>query len=177
MLFSKKEREFQKIYSDYFPLVYSVLYTKLGSKEDSEDICHEIFIDFYNKYETVNEPRTWLLGAIRFGISNFYRKKGASGSDKIDIEDVENDIKLAFENGARDVRIILEEVFNDDENFQNEQERILFELITIHEFTYEKAGKQLGINRNQAKYLYGKICNRLVKYLQEKGIAHIEDVL
>ena len=52
----------------------------LENMEDAEDICHEIFVSYYRKFDEVRDARSWLFGAMKFCISNYYRKK--AGADR-----------------------------------------------------------------------------------------------
>jgi RNA polymerase sigma factor (sigma-70 family) len=177
MLLSKKEREFRKSYSDYYPMVLNALYGKVGNMEDAEDICHDIFVSYYRKFDEVREPRNWLFGAMRFCISNYYRKKEGSDPASVDIANLEDDASLAFENGFRDIRIIIQEAIENIENYRDEKERILFDLIAINCYTYEQAAKHLGLTKRQAVYKYQQVTRRILNHLKVRGITSIEDLL
>ncbi len=169
-----KNREFAEAYGDYYPLVFSIVYTKVGNIEDAEDICQEVFIKFYEKLETIENRRKWLYGALRLQIFSHFRKK-SRGS--VELDEVADDVGFSFVNGFRDVRIILEEAFDETANFNDERERVLFDLIAIRHFTYEEAGRQLGWNKRQVRYRYGEIVKRVLDYLRKKGIDKLEDLL
>ena len=177
MLLSKKEREFRKSYSDYYPMILNALYGKVCNMEDAEDICHEIFVNYYRKFDEVRDPRNWLFGAMRFCISNYYRKKEGSDPTSLDIDNVENDDNLAFENGFRDIRIIIQEAIEKIENYRDEKERILFDLIAINCYTYDQAAKHLGLTKRQAVYKYQQVTRRILNHLKDRGITRIEDLI
>ena len=84
---------------------------------------------------------------------------------------------LNFVNGFRDARIIINEAIEDLNNFDNEDEAALFDLIAIRNFTYIEAGKQLGLSKRQAQYRYGRIVEKLLFALKKKGINSLEDLL
>ena len=177
VLLSKKEREFRQSYSDYHALVLNALYHRVGNMEDAEDICHEIFVSYYRKFDEVRDARSWLLGAMKFCTSNYYRKKTGSGQSTVDIDDIEDDVNLAFENGARDMRIIINEAIENGENFKDEKDRILFDLVAINKYTYEEAAQELGLTARQAFYRYRQVSRRILDYLNRRGISRIEDLL
>jgi RNA polymerase sigma factor (sigma-70 family) len=177
MLLSKKERSFRKLYSDYYPMILNALYARVGNREDAEDICHEIFVNFYRKFDEVRDARSWLFGAMKYCISNYYRKGEGSDTGTIDIDNIEDDVHLAFENGARDTRIIIQEAIEDAENFRDEKERILFDLIAINNYSYEQAAKHLGLTKRQANYKYQQVSRRILERLKGRGITRIEDLL
>lgn len=177
MLLSKKEREFRRLYSDYYPMVLNALVARVVNREDAEDICHEIFVSFYRKFDEVRDPRSWLLGAMRFCISNYYRKGEGSDSGSIDIDNMEDNVYLAFENGFRDLRIIIHEAIGDARNYRDEKERILFDLVAINHYSYDRAAKHLGLTRRQAHYKYRQVTRRILERLKSRGITSIEDLL
>jgi RNA polymerase sigma factor (sigma-70 family) len=177
MPFSKKDRDFRKSYCDYYPLILTALCGRVTNREDAEDICHEIFVTYYRKFEEVRDPRTWLFGAMKYSISNYYRNKMGSDSSTLDICTIDDDIHLAFENGFRDTRIIIHEAIENGDNYRNEKERILFELIAINNYTFDEAAKQLGLTRRQAVYKYQTVSRRILDNLKERGISRIEDLL
>jgi len=177
MLLSKKEREFRKSYSDYYPLILNSIYYRVKNREDAEDICHEVFVNYYRKFDEVRDPRSWLIGAVKFCISNYYRKREGSGAASVDIADMEDDVHLAFENGLRDIRIIIHDAIEDPGNYHDEKERILFDLIAINHYTYDQAAEHLGMTRRQAAYRYQQVSRRILDHLKERGITKLEDLL
>ena len=177
MLLSKKEREFRKSYSDYYPLILNTLYYRVKNREDAEDICHEIFVNYYRKFDEVQDPRSWLMGAMKYCISNYYRKKGGASAATVDIADMEDDVHLAFENGFRDIRIIIHDAIEDASNYREDNERILFDLIAVNRYTYDEAAQHLGLTRRQAVYKYQQVSRRILDRLKERGITKIEDLL
>ena len=171
--FSRSSR-FTEAYNDYFPLLYGVVYRKIGNADDTEDLCQEIFIHFLNKIDEIDNQRKWLYGTMKFVLLNYYRKKGRHD---VSIDDIDDDSGLVFVNGFRDTRIMINEAIEHSGNFTDERERTLFELIAVMNFSYEEAGAQLGYSRTQARYRYGLILERIAAYFRGKGIAQLEDLL
>ncbi len=176
---SKKEKQFREDYYNYYSVIYSTIYSRIKAKEDAEDICNLVFMSYYHKMDQVEDTRNWLIGAVRFEISNFYRKKekGVHKEDMIDIDDASYDPNLAFVNGARDVRIIIGEALQAMTKEISEKEHIIFDLIAINHFTYKQASKQLGITERQAKYYFSKAQMFFIDFLRKKGINNLSDVL
>jgi RNA polymerase sigma-70 factor (ECF subfamily) len=172
--FDQKNRKFTEVYSDLYPLVYSITYSRIGNIEDVKDICHEVFIRFFDKYAEVQNPRKWILGTLRNTVMEFYRK---NRRDEIDIDELFNDIGLTFVNGFRDTRLIIEEALESDANFTDGRERVLFDLVAVHNFTYKEVGKHLGLTERQVRYKYSELTHRIVHYLIKKGVRNIEDLL
>ena len=168
-----KKNNFTDVYSTYYPVVYSAVYTKVGNEDDTNDICQEVFLRLFQKFEEVDNVRKWLFIALRYVVIEYYRKK----KPEANVDELFNDIGLTFVNGFRDARIIISEVLEDMENFRDEKEKALFDLIAIHNFSYEEAGKQLGMTKRQVDYRYNQITNRILESLKKRGVKHIEDLL
>ncbi|MCU0847012.1 MAG: RNA polymerase sigma factor [Spirochaetes bacterium] len=171
---SWKKRDFAEAYNDYYPLIFSAVFSKVSRVEDAEDICQEIFIKFYEKIDTIENHRKWLYGAMKFELLTYYRKKHP---DVEDVEEMLQDASLSYVNGFKDIRIILTEAIENMDNFEDESDKILFDLVAIFNFTYEEAAGQLGFSVRQVRYKYNKIAGRLVSYLGKKGIKSLEDLL
>ncbi len=169
-----KTRTFVETYDAFYPLVYGTAYSRFGNAEDARDIAQEVFLRLYEKFETVEAPRKWIFGALRNVMFEHYRKKAG---DIASIDVFFNDIRLAFVNGFRDTRILIEEALENTQNFSDERERTLFELISIYHFTYREAGSQVGLSERQVRYRYGLLTSRLEHYFKKLGINSLEDLL
>ena len=62
-------------------------------------------------------------------------------------------------------------------NYKNEKEKILFDLIAVSNYTYEKAAKLLGLTKWQVQYKYSRIEKRILQYLKQKGVTEVNDLL
>lgn len=173
-MFWKINKEFAEAYNNYYPIVFSAVYTRVGNYDDAEDICQEVFLKLHKKIESVENIRKWLLGALRLEVLSFYKKKKP---DAVDPDILFQDMSLTFVNGFRDIRIIIDETIDDMDNFKDSTDKALFDLVAIYNFTYEEAGAQLGFSKRQVRYKYGKIVERLLDSLNKKGIKNLEDLL
>ena len=172
-MFGKKNK-FTEAYSDYYPVVFSTVYSKVNSFEDTQDICQDLFIRFYEKIDQIENYRHWLLAALRLEVLAWYRRRRP---DLVDPEVLFDDISLSFVNGFRDTRIVIEEAIEKIEEIHGSRNLVLFELIAIRHFTYEETGRQLGINKRQVRYRYIEIMRWLKEHLKEQGVKHLEDLL
>ncbi|MFC1670666.1 RNA polymerase sigma factor [Spirochaetota bacterium] len=177
MAFTGTGKEFREAYSNYYPIVFSSLFSKTGSREDAEDICQEVFIRFLDKFNEIEDKRSWLFTAMRFEISNYYKKKGSKKIDADNIDDVFNDSSLKYENGFRDARIILNDAIEDENNFKNEKEKVLFDLIAVYSFSYKEAAKYLNLTKSKVEYKYKQIEKRIIDFLKSKDIKEIDDLI
>ncbi len=173
-LFSSKTESFTELYNTYYPLIYSVVNSKVNNADDTEDICQEVFIRYFEKVDEVESPRKWLYGTLRNVVSDYYRKKKGK---TVNVDDLFNDISFQYVNGFRDTRILIQEAFDNMNNFKDEKDKILFDLVAVYNFTYSETGEQLGLSVRQVRYRYGLIVKTLLDYFKQKGINSLEELL
>ena len=169
---NKKDR-FTELHDRYYPLVFSTVKTKVESLDDVLDICQEVFIVFFEKLEEVENPRKWLYGALRLSVFEYYRKKNSEAN----IDEVFEDVSITFVNGFRDARIIIAEALEHEKNFSGDDDRILFDLIAVYNFSYSEAARELGLTKRIVEYRYGRIVERILDSLKRKGIKNLEELL
>ena len=157
---------------DYYPLLLGTTLTKVGSKDEAEDICQEVFIIFYEKFNQIDNHRRWLLGTLRNVILRYYQNKNRDTSD---IEAAMDDVKLTFVNGFRDTRILISEAM--DAIDCDDEERLILDLVAVHNFSYNNTAKSIGLSRRQVEYKYGQLVKKISDYLTKKGINDIEELL
>ncbi|MCP4135740.1 MAG: sigma-70 family RNA polymerase sigma factor [bacterium] len=171
-----KESKFREVYNDYYPLVFNAIYSKLGNREDTEELCHDIFVVFYKNADSIYNTSGWLKKSVRYHIMTYFRNM-KPGDKSISIDIAEDDIDFKFDKDTDDIGIIINEAIDNEENYRNDKDKILFQLIAVYNYTYAQAGKQLGLTRRQAEYSYTQITKKIVEYLKKKGISKIEDLL
>ena len=137
-------------------------------------ILQEVFTRFYEKMDEVESPRKWLLGTLRFVLLEHYRKNSV---EKVDIDEIFYDENIQYVNGFRDTRIILQDAFNAPENFKDEKDRIIYELIAIKNYTHEEVAREMGLTKRQVSYRYKSVVDRIMDYLKRKGVKNLEELL
>ncbi|MDY6934665.1 MAG: sigma-70 family RNA polymerase sigma factor [Spirochaetota bacterium] len=150
---SSKRENFSRIYIEYYPLVFNAVYTKVGNRDDTSDICQDVFLIFYDKFEEIDNARKWLLGTMRNVIYRFYEKKAHSDIDIDNIDKMFADVNHTFTNGFRDTRIIINDAI---ENIDiSEEERIILEYIAFYNYSYSTTGRIMGLSKRQVGYKQG----------------------
>ncbi|MCP4134265.1 MAG: RNA polymerase sigma factor [bacterium] len=168
----KKIVEVDEAYRLYYPDMYGFIYHRTYNRDDAKDLCQDLFFLLYNKFDeiTTENKRTWLQGAARNLLSNYFRTRGMA--DTSDIHDVME--KLAFYNGERETRIIIDLAID---SIEDEEERQLLYLILYDEYTYQQAGNLLNKTERQIRYSFDKIKKVFIQKLKENGIKKFEDIL
>ncbi|PKL35966.1 MAG: hypothetical protein CVV44_17210 [Spirochaetae bacterium HGW-Spirochaetae-1] len=174
MAVDKKKRDrFSEMYIEYFPLVMNALFTKVGNKEDANDICQEVFILLYEKFDEVLNVRKWLFGTLRYVTCRYYEQKS---KNREQIDRLFDDIALTFTNGFRDTRIIINEAIEKAD--MSEEEKLIFDYIAVYNYSYSNVGDILGLSKRQIGYKFIKIVNGILEYLKvNHGIESIEELL
>lgn len=167
-----KRDEYTKIFTDHYHVIFNTIYTKVGNREDTEDLTQEVFIALFNNLDKIQNIRKWLFGTLRNVVLKYYRDKHPEG---INIDNVFQDVSLTFVNGFRDLRIIISESI--EKAAEDDMDNALIELIAFHNYSYTSAGKVLGLTKRQVQYKYSQIVTRVIRNLNEKGIRNIEDLL
>lgn len=88
-----------------------------------------------------------------------------------------DDLGVAYLNGFRDTRLMIQEALESEDNFADENDRVLFELVASYDFTYREAGEELGMSERQAKYRFGLAVRRMAEHFRKKGVEKLEDLL
>jgi RNA polymerase sigma factor (sigma-70 family) len=166
---SANESQFRQIYSDNYAVIMNLINKHIGNFHDSEEICQNLFITMYNKFNEIDNHSHWLRGAVRFEVLSYYKRNNIS-KEFVSIDDVHEE-SIQRNDKDNDLSIILREAIDRDENYENSQDRVLFQLIAINKYTYAEAAVELGVSRRQAEYAYGKIVQKIVAYLKSKGIS------
>ncbi len=173
-IITNRVKRFTDIYSDFYHIVYNGIYAKLRDEDLAGDLAQEVFTRFFEKMDEIETPRKWLSGTLRFVLLEHYRKN--SGED-FDIDEIFYDSNIQYVNGFRDTRIILQEALDASENYKDEHERIIYELIAIRNFTYDEVGGLIGLTGAKVRYKYKLVVDRIVDYLKKKGVNNLEELL
>lgn len=162
---------FTQAYMEYYPLILSSLLTKVSNPEEAGDLCQEVFIIFLEKYDTIQNKRAWLYGTLKNVVYQHYARK----KPDVDIDEVFNDEGLMFTNGARDARIMIAEAIEQVEC--SEDDRVLLDLIAIHDYSYGSVAEILGLSRRQVEYRYGQLAKSILEHLKSRGIKGLAELL
>mgnify|MGYP001949097371 CR=1 FL=1 len=90
---------FCEIVTRYQNLLCSLAFASIGDIKQSEDIAQEVFIEAWQKLDSLREPeklKSWLCGILRFKISRYLRKE--KNQPAKNAEDIEEQIIADFSN-------------------------------------------------------------------------------
>lgn len=147
----------------------------VGNYDDANDLCQEVYIAFHDNIDSIKNPQSWLYGALRNKVYNFFRSKKRENT--VDIEKLSSVEAPVVEDKSQDIKILFYQMLEDESNFKDPDDKILLELIAFRGFTYEEAGKKIGLSKSKTRYKYNVLINRLCDYLQKSGLKDIEALL
>ncbi len=90
MEYHEKEELFNTLYEKYFDRVWRYVYYKTESREDTEDLCQEIFFKVWkglDKFEGRSSYYTWIFKISMNTVISFYRKKRFKKFISLDVLD------------------------------------------------------------------------------------------
>lgn len=70
---------FDELHNRFWHSLYIITYKKIGDQEETYDLLQEMFIELWEKRETIsftNEVRNWLRNRLWFKIAIYFRNKG-----------------------------------------------------------------------------------------------------
>lgn len=73
---NEREQEFQVFYERYLPLVYRYVYSKVGQREEAEDITSQVFMKAIKDIDYKRDQGSlqhWLLQVARTTIADYWR--------------------------------------------------------------------------------------------------------
>ena len=84
----KDEETFEKVYNEYYSLIYYIAYSIVKNHEDSEEVVQDTFLNMYNSmnsYIEENKFKQWLMQIAR----NLSYNKVTRNKEKNTIKDEE----------------------------------------------------------------------------------------
>lgn len=168
---------FCKIVMRYQNLLCSIAYASIGDIKQSEDLAQDVFIEAWQKLDTLREPeklKFWLCGILRFKISHFLRKE--KNQPVRDAQDIEEQILADFSHPGLENAAI-----------EEQQQNLLWNTLSSIDITYreplilfyrqqqsvEVVAQELDLTVDTAK----QRLSRGRKLLKKAMLSFVEDAL
>ncbi|MGN0613660.1 MAG: RNA polymerase sigma factor [Porcipelethomonas sp.] len=164
---AEEKSKFEQLYIKYRSVMYNYAYSILKDNYLAEDAVHNAFMSLTHNLEKVNdvncnETRNFLIIIVRnasLKIYNHYKKN--ISSDDIDIEDLDNTIKITERD--YDLKRIYDAILNLNENYSD---------VLMLKFFYECSNKEiaqlLNITEENAAVRIFRGRNKLKEMLMEE---------
>lgn len=148
---NRNEEDFSKFYKAYESLIYSIAFSIVKNKEDSEDIKQKVFIKIWNmkrdKLPTNNEA-SWLYAVTKNETLNYLRDK----QQGISIEE----IYLLSEENEEISKIIDKDSYNRIISKLDIQEQEIVSLKVLANFSFKEISQMLNIPIGTVQWKYYK---------------------
>lgn len=152
----KDQNAYNKLYENYYKLIYGIVFSILKNQDDSEDITHEIFTKIYkldvSKLPTNNEA-SWLFTVSKNECYLHLRKSkpNINIDEMYEIPESSNDID----------KIIDIEYYNKLIKGLKEDEKLIVSLKVLSNFTFSKISQVMNIPIGTVQWKYYNAINSL----------------
>ncbi len=163
---------FEKLYSKYNKLVYSIAFSILKNKTDSEDVVQTVFTKIYtiskDKLPTQKQA-SWLYSLTKNETITLLRKK----RNNIDLDSI-----YEIEDKDNEVNNIIDQIeFNRLISKLNDKEKQVVSLKILANLSFEEIGKLLDVPTGTVKWRYYKSIHTLKILLGNLGMFIITFVI
>ena len=149
-------KAFEQFYTEFSPLIYSVLLEITNDSYEAEDLMQECFISALKNINTLKDPlkaKKWLTAiAANKGKDYLKKKKATLLSEEyeyiFDIQEEKNTSLLPEESAVLDER---SEEIRDIVNSVSEDKRLCLILFYQHEMSIAEISEELGISESAVK--------------------------
>ena len=161
---------FGALYDKYIKTIYRFVAVKVNTREEAEDITHEVFLSAWQNIQTY-EPRgfplsSWLYQIARNKIIDYYRSKRMPMADIEDVAETlagpddiagELNVQLDFDRVKKSIKLLSSEY----------QDVILMRY--MQDLSYEEIAKILGKSEGAIRILQHRAINNLKKIVMEEN--------
>ena len=169
---SNNKVAFEKLYSKYNKLIYSIAFSILKNKTDSEDIVQTVFTKLYTMSKDkfpIQKQASWLYSLTKNETISFLRKK----KHNIDLESI-----YEIEDRDNEINNIIDQIeFNRLISKLNDKEKQVVSLKILVNLSFEEIGKLLDVPTGTVKWRYYKSIHTLKILLSNLGMFIITFVM
>ena len=148
-LINKDQNAYNKLYENYYKLVYGIVFSILKNKADAEDVTHEIFTKIY-KLDVSKLPESheasWLFTVCKNECLLFIRKS----KPNISIDEI---YEMPENSNAID-DIVDRDYYNKLISGLKEDEKIIVSLKVLSNFTFRKISQVMNIPIGTVQWKY-----------------------
>lgn len=104
-------RGFERAYEEYGEKLLYYIYSKVGNKKHSEDILQDVFTDFWNKIDQVNNSiYGFLFHITKYHVLNYFRSERVRNKYIIHLSNFLDDINLITPQKYMEAKEIMEQI-------------------------------------------------------------------
>jgi RNA polymerase sigma-70 factor (family 1) len=158
---------FAELYNRHAPKVMSIAYSKLNSLEGAEEIVQEIFLNLWERREslTIESLPNYLAVAVKYQVINYIKKK-------ISIEKHSDYVralaKVATDETSETIALMgLSEAFEKGIRRLPEKTQIIFKLSRMEHKSIAEIANELNLSQQAIKYHITQSLKEMRLYLKE----------
>lgn len=161
---------FGDLYDHYLPQIYRYVFLKVGNKQETEDLTHEVFLSAWQNlkdYRSQGFPfSTWLYQIAHNRVIDYYRtRKSHSSLDEID----ENFVKLASTvEKDLDLAIDLAKVRSAIHKLKDDQQDVIV-MRFVEEMSHREIAEVMGRSEGAVRLIQHRALTFLKEMLEQKN--------
>lgn len=165
-----RDERFEQVYNESFSIVYRMVYRLTGDSAVAEDICHEAFLKYYPRVDTIPDNKQalyWLLRVAKNMTYNFLKKKQREGKllnrlyKESPYKDKSEESRFIDQESAEEVRAKIEEL--------PYKLRVPLVLREYEGLSYRDIAEVMNITENNVKIRIFRARNKLAELLSTGG--------
>jgi RNA polymerase sigma-70 factor (ECF subfamily) len=155
---------FGKLYSHYHPKIFKFINGMLNSREDSEEILHDIFADLWERKHTLTEVgslNSYLYKMAKYKLINLHEHRKVRQKADVYLE-----YAMEGSSGAADEDLIYRNykaIFTDAMDLLPAKRRQIFEMRNLQELSHDEIAAELNISKSMVK----KQCYAATRHIKE----------
>lgn len=150
-----------RLYQEYRDFLYRWLYSRLGNRQEAEDLCHDAFVRAFaglKNFRGQASFKNWLFQIAKNLLADYWRKyyrlKTISLEDWLDLEKEEIMTDQTKEAKAQEILSKLEEPY-----------RQVLEYRFLRNYSLKETAEALGISENNVKIRQYRAIKQAQKYV------------
>src|SRR3989338_53376 len=157
---------FCQLYDHYLPKIYRFVLLKVGQKEESEDIVHDVFINAWQNLGTYSSKgfpfSSWLYQIARNKVIDYYRLKKPTAH----LEDLDDGFVKVASNDEKlfDINLDLERVKSAIQKLTPEQQDVVI-MKFVEDLTHQEIAAALNKSEGAVRLLQHRAINNLKNLL------------
>lgn len=165
---------FEEVYREFYPRVYRFVLSRIGCKEEAEDLAQEVMVAAFKNYALYDPKRsslaTWIFVIARNRLKNYYR-------DRRIIESIDDQEGFDFPSGEelQDEAVVFQEqcdLIRRALGELEERDRIIVENFFLLNKTNVEIAEDLGITANNVGVAKKRALAKLRLILASLGYQH-----
>ncbi len=161
---------FGKLYDHYSPAIYRFIALKVGTRQEAEDLAHEVFLSAWKKLPNFEERgfpfSSWLYKIARNRVIDYYRtNKQHVALDDIESSSIAQQLKTLDTTGELDVALGMEKIQAAMHVLTSEQR----EVLTLR-FVEDRSPKEIAVimekREGTIRIIQHRAVSKLKKFLE-----------